>query len=254
LNLAIVGRGAVALHGSAVVHEGLGLAACGWSGSGKTEALLGFVGLGARYVGDEWLHTSVDGRIVGLPEPVRIQDWHAQQLPWLRDRLGRGDLLRMAAARIGERSGRYLAQAGRRLPGARALQGAAARLGGARRHVDVAPEVLFGADAMEPSASLDRLFLLETSTEPGIRVEPIDPAVMAARMALAHLHHRRELLALYWQSRFAFPDHRNDLLEQIESREREALETAFAGRPAFRVDHPHHVDMDALARAMAAVR
>jgi hypothetical protein len=251
LNVAVLARGAVALHGSAVLLGGAGIVACGWSGSGKTEALLGFVGLGARYVGDEWLHTFADARVAGLPEAIRIQDWHVEQLPWLRDRIGRRDALRMSVAAAGERGGRRLARTGRRLPGARALDGAAARLGGARRHVDLAPDVLFGAGSLEPAAPIDRLFLLETSTEPGIRIEPIDPALVAARMTLAHLHHRRELMGWYWQSRFAFPDRRSDLMEGIESVERGLLEALFAGRPAYRVDHPHRVDMDALARAMA---
>jgi hypothetical protein len=251
LNAAIVGRGSVALHGSAVLHEGVGVTACGWSGSGKTEVLLGFIGLGARYVGDEWLHTTPDGRVVGLPEPIRIQDWHVDQVPWLADRLGRRRITGMRVAAAGERGGRSLARAGRRLPGIRALGGAAGRLGDARRHVDRSPAALFGADALRPAAPIDRVFLLEPTTGETIRIEPVEPAWVADRMAVAQLHHRRELLGWYWQWRYAFPGRRSDLLEGIEARERSELARLFSGRPAFRVEHPHHVDIDALARAMA---
>lgn len=254
LNLALLGHDRIALHASAVELDGLGIAACGWSGSGKTEAMLGLVHAGGRFVGDEWTVLDAGGRLVGLPERIRIQDWHAAQLPSLRDAIGSPAVLRMRAAAAAERGGRWLGRAPRRVPMIRAVGRGAARVG-SRRHVDVPADVLFGPDRRAAATTLDRLVLLETSTDPRIRVEPIDPALVADRLALAHVHHRRELLGWYWQSRFAFPDRRNALLDQIESVERERLAAAFSGRPAIRVEHPHAVDIAALGRAIVgAVR
>lgn len=250
LNLALLGRGGIALHASAVELDGLGIAACGWSGSGKTEAMLGLMDLGGRFVGDEWTYVH-DGRLVGLPERIRIQDWHAAQLPWLGPRIGRAAAWRMGAAATAQRGGTWLGRTPRAVPGMRAVARGAGRLG-SRRHVDLAVATLFEEPRRAASAALDRIVLLETSTAPGIRAEPVDPLVVAQRLALAHVHHRRELLGWYWQARFAFPDRRNALLDDIEGVERQRLESVFEGRPAVRVEHPHGVDIAELGRVIAA--
>jgi hypothetical protein len=251
LNLAMLGGRGIALHASAVELDGLGIAACGWSGSGKTEAMLGLMHLGGRFVGDEWTYLQ-DGRLVGLPERVRIQDWHAAQLPWLRGQVSRGATWRMGAAATAQRGGSWLGRAP--IPGVRSVARGAQRVGG-RRHVDLPVAALFDAPRRAASTALDRLVLLEPSTAPGIRAEPIDPLLVARRLALAHVHHRRELLGWYWQARFAFPDRRNALLDDIEAVERQRLEVALAGRPAVRIEHPHVVDIAELGRVIAeAVR
>ncbi len=203
LNLALLGRDGLALHASAVELDGTGIAACGWSGSGKTEAMLGLMDLGARFVGDEWTYL-LDGRLVGLPESIRIQDWHAAQLPWLRARIGRTAAWRMRAAAGAQRGGRWLERTPRSIPGVRAV-GRGARRSASRRHVDVPVQVLFDAPQRAVSAALERIVLLETTTAPAIRVEAVDPAVVSARLALAHVHHRRELMGWYWQSALRLP-------------------------------------------------
>lgn len=254
VNLGLLGHGRIALHAAAVECDGRGIAACGWSGSGKTEVLLGYVARGARVVGDEWIHaTPATGRLVGLPEPVRVQDWHLAQVPELADRIGRRARLAMRGAAVVERLSRTVGTAARPVPGSGLLRAGAGRAAG-RRHRDIAPERLLPADRRAAATSLDVLYLLETGLDPAIRVEPIDPARVAARMALAHVHHRRALLDWYWQARYAFPDRTNPLLERIEAVERDRLETLFASRPAFRVDHPHAVDVRALVDAMEARR
>jgi hypothetical protein len=251
LNLAMLGGRGIALHASAVELDGLGIAACGWSGSGKTEAMLGLMDQGGRFVGDEWTYLQ-DGRLVGLPERIRIQDWHAAQVPWLRERVSRGAAWRMGAAATAQRGGTWLGRTA--IPGVRSVARGAQRVGG-RRHVDLPVAALFDASRRAASSALDRIVLLEPSTAPGIRAEPIDPLLVARRLALAHVHHRRELLGWYWQARFAFPDRRNDLLDDIEMVERHRLEGALAGRPAIRVEHPHTVDIAELGRVIAgAVR
>jgi hypothetical protein len=251
LNLALLGGERIAVHAAAVVHGGLGIAACGWSGSGKTEVLLAFTDRGARYVGDEWIHASAAG-MTGLPTPVRVQDWHLEQLPELRAAIGRGTRLRLTAA--GAIDGVVDGLSRRRIGGSRRIARLARPLAG-RRWVDVPPARLFGADRIAAGVPLDRLFLLETGFDETVRVEPIDPATVADRLALAHVHHRRELLSWYWQSRYAFPERTNELLEQSAAVERRRLAELFAGRPAYRVEHPHSVSLvrltDEMERALS---
>jgi hypothetical protein len=239
VNLGLLGHGRVALHGSAVVHEGRGIAAVGWSGGGKTDVLLGFMDRGARDVGDEWLHADPEtGRIVGLPEPIRVEAAHLEAFPALRERIPR-------RARAAMTAGRAIG----RVPGLDGTGRVTRRLGG-RPYVDLPPAKLFGPERLADGTSLDVVVWLETGLGDRVRVEPIEPASVAERLAFAHIHHRRNLLALYWQMRYAFPDRSNALLDDIAAIERERLARCFAGRPAIRVEGPSNVDGRALVDAI----
>ncbi|MGH3007369.1 MAG: hypothetical protein ACRDOS_15960, partial [Gaiellaceae bacterium] len=98
VNLTVLRRGAAPLHASAFVYEGTGVVATGWSKGGKTEALLAFMSHGAEYVGDEWVYVSADGeRVYGIPEPIRVWDWHLRDLPRYRALAGTGERARLGA-------------------------------------------------------------------------------------------------------------------------------------------------------------
>jgi hypothetical protein len=57
----------------------------------QDEAMLTFVSRGARFVGDEWIYVEGTGdRVHGLPEPIRLWDWHLAQLPEVRAKAGHG--------------------------------------------------------------------------------------------------------------------------------------------------------------------
>lgn len=244
LNLAVLGHGRVALHGSAVVHRERGIAAVGWSGSGKTDVLLGFMARGALAVGDEWLHaTPGDGRVVGLPTRVRVEAHHIRQLPALRDRIPMATRAAMEVAGVLGRGGRAVASAGGRL--------------GARRYVDVAPAKLFGGDRQAGSADLDVVIWLEPAAAHTVDVEvvPVEATEIARRLAFAHVHHRRSLLQWYWQGRYAFPERANPLLDDIGTVECERLIATFAGRRTFRARYGPSTDIATMIDAIeAAVR
>ena len=91
LNLTVLGNGALPLHAAAFELDGVGTLVTGWSKGGKTELLMAAVGAGARYIGDEWVYLTTDGTMRGIPEPIRLWDWHLDQLPSARARLGLGD-------------------------------------------------------------------------------------------------------------------------------------------------------------------
>jgi hypothetical protein len=101
-----------------------------------------------------------------------------------------------------------------------------------------------------PSAPLDRVFFMSSWERPDIRVQPVDGAEVAARMAFSLQHERAPLTACYEQFRFAFPDRANPLIEQAPERERELLERVLGGRRAMAVDHPYPVALEALHDAM----
>lgn len=239
LNLTVLARGALALHASAFVHEGRGVVVTGWSKGGKTEAVLAFVGAGARFVGDEWVYVEPDGGTVhGIPEPVRLWDAYLRQLPALRARVARADRARIAALRAGTAAAR--GRRGRRV---------AAFLAG-RLHADVAPERLFGPAAIALTGPFDRLFLLGGWERPDTVARPIEGAEVAARMAFSLQYERAPLTSAYEHFRFAFPDRRNPVVEEAPERERELLARVLDGKVAYAVDHPYPADLERLLDVM----
>ena len=96
LNLRILAKGVAPIHASAFLYNGQGVLTVGWSQGGKTEALLAFMAHGARYIGDEWVYVSRDGRSMwGMAEPICVWDWHLRSLPQFRARLARATLARL---------------------------------------------------------------------------------------------------------------------------------------------------------------
>ncbi|MGZ6642067.1 MAG: hypothetical protein ACXVFT_09550 [Solirubrobacteraceae bacterium] len=242
LNLTVLARGALPLHASAFVHDDRGVVICGWSKGGKTEAVLAAMARGARFVGDEWVYVAGDGtRVYGLPEPMRLWDWHLDQLPAVRARIARQDRARLAGLRVAAGVAR-----GRRTRRAQAL------IGG-QRHVDAPPGHLFGADAVALSGSFDRLILVGSWDQPQTVARPIEPAEIAARMAASLAYERAPLLGAYQQFRFAFPELRNPVLDSAADRERALLERVLDGKPSHAIDHPYPVDLAELFDAIRSL-
>jgi hypothetical protein len=204
--------------------------------------MLTFVTRGARFIGDEWVYVAGDGtRLYGLPEPIRLWDWHLRQLPAVRGRVSRRERALLAPLRVAADVAGRRAQA-RRL----------AVLLERQLHVDAAPPRLFDPEAIALSAGFDRLFLMRSWEEPEVRVDAVDGGEIAARMAFSLEHERGPLLACYEQFRFAFPDRVNPLLEEAPQRERTLLHRFLDGRAAYAVDHPYPVRLDDLFDAMSA--
>jgi hypothetical protein len=252
LNLTVLARGALPLHASAFVYGGTGVVATGWSKGGKTETLLAFMQRGAEYIGDEWVYVSSEGdRIFGIPEPIRLWDWHLSQLPDYRALVGRGDRSRLRALRLA------LALEGALDSGASSGFPLARRLGRAlpvlkrQLHVDIEPARLFGERAIAASAAFDRLFFVVSGESEKVTVEPIDAQEVAQRMSFSLAYERLDLTAYYAMFRFAFPGAASPVLDQAGELEQEALERLLGDKPANVVYHPYPVSIAALFDAMS---
>ncbi|HEY7702023.1 MAG TPA: hypothetical protein VIB02_06875 [Candidatus Limnocylindrales bacterium] len=248
LNLTVLVNGALPLHAAAFELDGVGTLVTGWSKGGKTELLMAAAGAGARYIGDEWIYLTTDGRMHGIPEPIRLWDWHLAQLPAARTSLGLTDHLKLRGIPVVRRVERALPGPIGRLPPGRLLRRAMPVLED-QLHVDLPPETLFGAVG-DMTGSLDRILFVVSAAGPETTVEPIDPLDVAARMVASLMYERRDFLALWQQARFAHPGMRNDHIESFEARQRDLLERIFAHRPACVVTHPYPVDIHALFEAV----
>jgi hypothetical protein len=251
LNLTVLTNGALPIHAAAFELDGRGVLVTGWSKGGKTELLMAATRAGARYIGDEWVYLTADGDMFGIPEPVRLWDWHLDQLPDVRRGLRRIDRLKLRMLPL---AGRLDAAVPRALRGSfpgRTLSRAVPVID-AQRHVDLPPERLFGP--LGPLAGrLDHVLFVVAAAGDAITVEPIAAADVASSMLFSLLHERLDLTTIYLQARFAFPELANPRLDQLETVQRERLSSFLADRPAHRIVHPYPVDFAAFLDAARRV-
>ncbi len=249
INLMLLQRGVLPLHAAAVELDGHGVLLTGWSKGGKTEVLLALAEEGARYVGDEWVYLRpADGTMFGLPEPMRLWDWHLAQRPRLWRTLPAGTRARLRAtqALVGPSHAPVSPTAPSALRRAQVL---------ARRQLSVRlpPATVFGPDRIAPSATIDTVVLVMTRDDPAVSIAPVAPAEVVDRMLASLEEERHDLLATDRMFRFAFPGRANPLLADAGTRERELLAAALDGRSAHRLDHPTPVAFPRLASAVRSV-
>lgn len=242
LNLTALQRGLLPLHASAFTVDGTGVLVTGWAKAGKTETLLGFMAEGATHVGDEWVYLPGDGRMLGIPEPMRVWQWHLDDLPALRSRLTGRDRARLATVQVAE-------TALRRVSRGSGLGGRVADAVGRQRFVHVRPQSFFdGASTL--TGRLDQVFLTVTHDDPSVAVLPVSCEEVARRMTASLQLERSRLWEAYAHALFAFPGARSPALEGAGAREAALLARALAGVPAHEVRHPYPVDIPAVVRAM----
>ena len=250
INMAALRRGVLPLHASAFTYRGVGVLATGWGKGGKTEVLLAFAARGARYVGDEWVYLTQDGGMHGVPEPIRLWNWHVEQLPELRAGLPATTRARLRSLPAVASATAGLSARLRGLP-ASVLRRTAPVL---RRqaYVQVPPARLFGEDAIALHGRLDHVLFVASHDSDEVTIEPIAGATVAAHMLASLEEERGPLLQVYRQFRFLFPARRSAAIEEAPTIERRLLEQYLADRPAHVLRHPYPVDLGSLVEPVEA--
>jgi hypothetical protein len=248
INMVAVSKGVLPLHASAFEHDGRGVLVMGWAKGGKTEALLAHMEHGDCYIGDEWIYLTPDGRMLGLPEPIRLWAWHLAQEPRVLAARRRTERLRLAgwqALAMG------LVAAGHGGP----VRAAARRVHPMvqrQAFLRIPPEELFSEGRMTLEGRLDAAVLMMSHESDRICVERADPEEISARMAASLAHERDQFLTHYLQFRFAFPTRRSSVVECAPERERALLRALFDGRDARKVLHPYPCNLAELGDAVEA--
>jgi hypothetical protein len=252
INLTVLKNGALPLHAAAFDHRGTGILATGWSKGGKTETLLGFMADGAAYVGDEWVYLSSDGkRLYGIPEPIRVWNWHLEHLPQYRARLAASDRARLRILGYAFRGMNWITANGarNRSPLFRTT-GRLKNLVKTQLFTDVLPERLFGKEACRLSGNLDKVLFVTSHEGPEITVRPIDPQEVASRMVFSLQDEQMNFMSYYWKFRFAFPRSANELVECSRTLQHQILMRVLSGKEAYEVSHPYPVPIPALCEAI----
>ncbi len=251
VHLLILEKNYVALHASAFEYRGTGILVAGWAKGGKSEALFSFARHGAHYVGDEWMFLRRDGeRMYGMPQDILLWDWQVAQLNNYDDLVGRESkilfraihsILRLHAwmsnLRIGKLAPvRYL---GKALP---ALQ--------RQLNITASPAKIFEGRIGPLHASIDKVFLMVSHESPDTRIEPMDGAEIAARMAASMAYEHIPLMENYYAYKFAFPGRSSDLIENAGRKQGSLLAEALGKKEGYAVYHPNPCSFEELFNAM----
>ncbi len=242
VNLTAMQKDCVPLHASAFLYNGVGIVVTGWAKGGKTEALLSFAKHGARYVGDEWILLSGDGKkMYGIPENIRLWDWHLNNLPHLRNQLKRETKLLFKSIHTLDR-----------LQNKVPLQYLRDAMPALKRQLNVTlkPQTIFGLKCGPFVAKPEKIFLLMSHADAATIVTPTDPLGLARQMISSNRFELLPLMEHYLAFTFAFPELKNDFLENIHERQFEILSRAFAGKDAYMVRHPYPFSFEELFERM----
>jgi hypothetical protein len=251
LNLTMLKKDCVSLHASAFVYNDTGILVTGWSKGGKTETLLSFAAHGARYVGDEWILLSGDGqKMYGIPEIIRLWDWHLENLPHVRRQVKRENLFLFKAIRRLDRlqQKRLQGRLGKILP-AKLLREAMPAMK-RQLNVRVEPKKIFGDRCGPFVAKPEKVFLSLSHDDPAISVELIDPSVIAKRMIASIRFEQVPFMEQYLSFKFAFPDCKNEFLDNVHELQYDILRRALSGKEAYMVRHPYPIIFEDLYAKM----
>jgi hypothetical protein len=257
--LATDGR-AVAVHAASVVLGGTGIAVAGWSESGKTETALALMERGAGFLSDKWTLMGPDGELSAFPISIGVRRWVLKYLPTLHRTVTGRSRVQFAAARS---AAVVLDPIGRRPAPtrARATIGDFARRVGALGdraafEIDEVRAAYADTGDVERRVPARAVCLLITTPDGTLpRVEPMDPAVAAQRLARTAGFERRAYFALRQRAAYGSPDEATSITERAIEADAALLRSSLAGIQVLGVHAPFPTDprlvADAILRALA---
>ena len=250
VNLTVLSKGIIPLHAAAFTYQGTGIVVTGWAKGGKTETLLAFMARGAVYVGDEWIYLSTDGRrMYGIPEPIRVWQSHLQDLPEFRDRIAFSDRAKLGTLNLFVKLAEQSSRNGNKVS-ALHLSSRLVRLLKRQQYVQLSPQQLFGSQLRPFICKPEKIFFVVSHETADVKVEPVDPQEVARRMVFSLQQERLDFMSYYLKFRFAFPELRNEFIEQAEDIQRALLSQALADKPCYAVYHPYPAPIPALFDAI----
>lgn len=244
INFTFLTKGYVPVHASAFLYDGVGILVTGWTKGGKTEALLSFANKGAEYVGDEWVILSSDGKeMFGTAVPICVWEWYLKDIGYLVPKISiqKKALFKMIHLLDGismlVRSGRL-----RKTFGAELLAKGVPVL---KRQLNIRlpPDRMF-ANGSCRSARPDKVILSLSHSDEHTVVKQCDPSEIATQIVYSNVHEQMGFLALYKAFKYAFPNLRNEYLENAEAIQLSLLYSAIKNKDTYKVLHPYPVPLE----------
>lgn len=248
VNIIMLKKNCVSLHASAFHYKGKSIMVTGWAKGGKSESLLAFSQHGASYMGDEWIYLAKDGsKMYGIPENMRLWEWHLQHLPHIRKQVKRESLMMFKGINALDKFQQAIPNGG--LFPVKFIREAMPAL---KRQLNVVmpPETIFDGRFGPLQGKPDKIFLVMSHNEPHIHVESVKPIEIAERMIASIRFEQLPFFEQYLSFKFAFPEKNNTFLDNLHETQYEMLKSALKDKDTYVARHPYPFSFNELYEAM----
>jgi hypothetical protein len=254
INLTFLKKNYLPMHASAFSYNDQGTLIIGWSKGGKTEALFSFINNGAKFIGDETVIVSPDGKkMFGIPVPVSIWEWQFSEIPELMPKLSTQKKILFKGVHFVERVHRFSSRGRIKKNAVVKLMGEALPSLRKQLNIRVNPEEIFNGKVHWGKVDLDKLVITMSHCSEDITLEKCNANEIADRMITSNLYELDSFNNYYSIFKFAFPGVKNDFLENVDVIYNELLPNAISGIESYKVMHPYPVSYEKLYRVMKPI-
>jgi len=254
INITFLKKNYLPIHASAFSYNNLNVLVIGWTKGGKSEVLFSFINHGARFIGDETVMLSADGKqMFGIPVPVSIWEWQFSEIPELMPPLKMKQKILFGGIHFLD--GFYKLSKTVKLHNNSffSLLGDALPTIKKKLNIRVAPEKIFDGKIDWKKVNVDKIVLTMSYSKDEISVSECDKHELIDRMICSNLDEFDSLYQYYSAFKFAFPGIRNRFLESVPDIYYELLPKAISGIESYKVLHPYPVSYEKLYGAMKPI-
>jgi hypothetical protein len=247
INFYLVKNNYVPIHSSGFYFDQKGILVMGWTKGGKTETLLSFANHGAEYVGDEWVVLTPDGsEMSGLHVPITIWKWQLSYVKKIVGNIGLANRIVFAFISLLEIISnlsvklklnttfpfKVLNQA---MPHIRKLL-----------RIRKTPGDIFKNKIRIGMTKLEVIVLAMSHESNDITINECEPEEIINRMIHSNDYEQLPFFELYKAYKFAFPEKRNEFLDNIKNIHSRLLLNTLQKKKAFKISHPYPVSFEVL--------
>jgi len=230
------------VHASAVQYKGAGLLFPGWGGIGKTDLLMMFMDEGARYISDDRVLISSEGRMLIHNTALNLLHYNYKGSTRLRERLG----WQKRGLYLANRLIRGLSQVCLELNSRRSFLtktvSAIRDLSDKSLWTEVDVQRIFPESEISMQTPLSKVFFISRVSEGHLRSRPISGVELARRMSACLRGDLNKMERAYQMFLFAFPYKDNSLVQGAPVRELKIMEEAFSGKEIHNILVPEGTD------------
>ena len=199
----------------------------------------------ADFVSDEVSIISKDGKeILGLKVPVCIWKWQFKEIPEFMPKLGMQKKILFAIIQI--------LHAFQKISNRSSLRKVLSLLNG-KLNVKVLPSKIFKSNKIIDKAKLDKIILSMSHDSEEIIIKKIPAREIIDRMISSQRYELDYFMQLYNIFKYAFPEKKNDFLENIENLQQRIMNKLLGEKQSFIVKHPYPVSFNKLFESMKAI-
>lgn len=239
INFTFLKKNYIPIHATAFKVNDTGIMIIGWSKGGKTESLLAFANHGAHYIGDEWIILSNDGNtIFGIPVPICIWEWQFENIPRLLPKTGLQQKVLYKFIHFLDLIHKGLKKFGFEKSFLSSILNKAMPIFNQQLNIRVNPEKIFKSNQLN-TATLDKIILSFSHNDSEYKLEKSDYLDLVKHAYYSNSYEQSEFLNLYKEYKFAFPDSKNDFLEDLDNLQYTLLKDAFKNKETYIFKHPY---------------